>query len=166
MMLLDFYIEGKTLLFVKRDRKEIYFLNLLIAFVTIALLGMGFEFIPLEWLRDGLQRGTAILLFYRVWSRQGTENKRPHNSKYFLYIINNELVYERITPEREGLKTDNKLTNFDIINFLDEKGTEIKIISKNKLPWENRKVQISKEYLPFKKQIIDYLNTNYTKKNA
>ena len=163
MVLLDFYIEGKTLLFVKRNRKEIFLLNLLIALGTIFILGNVYHLIPIVWLRDVLLYVTALFLFYTVWSKQGTENQRPHNSKYFLYIINNELIYERITPKKEGLKLDNKLTNFDIINFLDEKGTEINIISKNILPWGNRKVQISKEYLPFKQEIIEYLNTNFTK---
>jgi hypothetical protein len=54
-----------------------------------------------------------------------TEKYRPKNSKYSLYIINQNFIYERVTPEKEGFNSDNEIANFEIVKFIDEKGSVI-----------------------------------------
>jgi energy-coupling factor transporter transmembrane protein EcfT len=162
MKQIDFYKEGTTLLYVKRDNEE----NSIYLILMLGIIGVFsmiiIESLKISWLVNILKFIVIgfIILIYVI--KIFTEKNRPQNSKYFLYIINEELFYERITPEKEGFNNDNELTNFDIVKFIDEKGSVIKIISNKELPWEKRKIQIAKEYLPFKHQIIKYLNKNYT----
>ena len=162
MQYLDFYKEGTTLLYVKRDNEE----NSIYQILMLGIIGffsmIMIESLNISWLVNMLKFIVIgfIILIYVI--KIFTEKNRPQNSKYFLYLINYELFYERITPEKEGFNKDNELTNFEIVKFIDEKGSEIRIISNNELPWENRKVQISKEYLSHKKAVIEFLNRNYT----
>lgn len=159
---LDFYKEGTTLLYVKRDIEENYFFQLLCFVVTMVCCMYMIELIKVSWfvsILKSIALGVLLIIFVIKFF---TEKNRPQNSKYFIYIINGDLIYERITPEKEGYNKDNDLTNFEIVKFIDEKGSEIKIISNIPLPWENRKVQVAKEYLSYKKEILELLNTNHT----
>ena len=162
MKFTELYKEGTTLLYVKSDIEENYFYQILMLVILSAFSGFLIEQLKITWVITILK--FIVLGFYTLifGIKIFTENKRPQNSKYFLYLINNELFYERITPEKEGFNKDNKLINFKIVKFIDEKRSEVKIISNNKLPWEKRKVYISKEYLPHKKEVIEFLNRNYT----
>lgn len=162
MKFTDFYQEGTTLLFVKRDNEENYFYQLFYFIVSAGFSMFILGQIPISWLANVLKGIVIVFLLLVFFIKDMTEKNRPQNSKHFIYIINGSLIYERITPEKEGYNKDNDLTNFEIVKFIDEKGSEIKIISNNELPWGKRKIQISKEYMPYKPQIIKYLNKNYT----
>lgn len=162
MKFTEFYKEGSTLLFIKRDIWENGF-NL---FFFMICFFLSAELCVLVWKNNNIVRITMnildIIIVFIILIGFLTEKNRPQNSKYFLYIINGELYYERITPEREGYNKHNELINFEIVKFIYEKGTEIKIISNNSLPWGNRKVYLSKEYMPYKNEVVDFLNRNYT----
>lgn len=162
MKQIDFYKEGTTLLYVKRDNHESSWRNTLTVIIILIFWGFVLRQFPKTWITDTLFFGVAGFLFLWIIAIDFTEKNRPQSSKYFLYLINNKLFYERITPEKEGFNKDNGLINFKIVKFIDEKRSEVKIISNNKLPWEKRKVYISKEYLPHKKEVIEFLNRNYT----
>ena len=162
MKFTEFYKEGTTLLFVKRDNEENFINQLFYFIVSGGASAFILDQIPISWLANVLKGIVMVFLVLYFFIKEMTEKNRPQNSKYFTYIINGCLIYERITPEKEGFNMDNNLTNFEIVKFIDDKGSEIKIISNNNLPWENRKVYISKEYLPYKQQVIKYLNKNYT----
>ena len=162
MKQIDFYKEGTTLMYVKRDIQENFFLNLLSIFMLALFFGFFTLYIPIDWLQKTLFIGVSVFLLFWLFAKDFTEKSRPQNSKYFLYVINNNFIYERITPEKEGFNKDNELIKFEIVKFIDEKGGGIKIISNKELPWGKRKIQIAKEYLPYKHQIIKYLNKNYT----
>jgi hypothetical protein len=159
---LDFYKEGTTLLYVKRDNEENYFYQLF--WFVVSMVGCMFmiELIKVSWLVSVLKSIALGILLIIFVIKFFTEKNRPQNSKYLITLINFELYYERVTPEKEGFNNGNKLINFDIVKFIDEKGSEIKIISNIPLPWENRKIQVPKEYLPYKKEIVEFLNRNYT----
>lgn len=168
MKKLDFYKEGTTLFYVNKDKEENFFYNML-TMLVIMLGGILFllyaSYLDDNWIEMIIKTSVIIwfiITFLGVFSRFFTEGNRPHHSKYFNTVINSNLYYEKITPEKEGFNPNNQLTNFDIIKFIDEKGDVIKIISNTTLPWGDRKVHISKDYLPYKRQIIDYLNENYT----
>ena len=163
MKQIDFYKEGTELLYVKRDIQENFFLNLLFSSVLALFFGFFTLFIPIDWLQKTLFIGVSVFLLFWLFAKDFTEKSRPQNSKYFLYVINDNFIYERITPEKEGFNKDNELINFEIVKFIDEKGGGIKIISNKELPWEKRKIQIAKDYLPYKQQIIKYLNKNFQK---
>jgi len=162
MKQIDFYKEGTTLLYVKIDKHESSWLNTLTVIIILIFWGFVLRQFPKTWILDTLFFGVAGFLVLWIIAIDSTEKNRPQSSKYFLYLINNKLFYERITPEKEGFNKDNELINFKIVKFIDEKRSEVKIISNNKLPWEKRKVYISKEYLPHKKEVIEFLNRNYT----
>ena len=159
---LDFYKEGTTLLYVKRDIEENYFFQVFAVMVILLPCVLLIEQIKVSWIVTILKSivfGFVLIIFVIKFF---TEKNRPQNSKYLITLINSELYYERITPEKEGFNNGNKLINFDIVKFIDEKESEIKIISNIPLPWENRKIQVPKEYLPYKKEIVEFLNTNFT----
>ncbi len=160
MKKLDFHKEGTTLFYVNRDKGENIFYQLFYSGVVIFML----SFLLITGIFWITTIGKILLFLWFGYCSViiMTEGSRPENSKYFITVINSVLYYEKITPEKEGFNPNNKLINFDIIKFIDDKEDVIKIISNNILPWGNRKVHISKEYLPYKKQIIDYLNENYT----
>ena len=162
MKQIDFYKEGTELLFVKRDIFE----NKVIQILILILIFIGAELTVLLWGGNTvikiIMNTICIIFCIVIVFSLFTEKYRPHNSKYSLYIINQNFIYERVTPEKEGFNSDNEIANFEIVKFIDEKGSVIKIISNKELPWEKRKIQIAKEYLPYKHQIIKYLNKNYT----
>ena len=162
MKQIDFYKEGSTLLYVKRDVEENYFYQIFAGLVILSCSMFMIELLKISWLVTILEFIVFGLIMLIFVIKIFTEKNRPQNSKYYLFIINSELYFERMTPENEGFNPKNELTNFEIVKFIDEKGSEIKIISNNKLPWENRKVQISKEYFPHKKEVLEFLNRNYT----
>jgi hypothetical protein len=165
MKKLDFYKEGTTLFYVNRDKGESFFYNMLIVILGSIILGVYSISLDDDWIGNIIETMidiVFIIIFLLVAYTFFTEGDRPHNSKYFNTVINSNLYYEKITPEKEGFNPNNQLTNFDIIKFINEKGDVLKIISNTTLPWGFRKVHISKEYLPFKKEIVDFLNENYT----
>jgi hypothetical protein len=155
---IDFYKEGTKLLYVNRDYYESYWLRLLF---TLFCCFIFINFIIVFNLPYIVLYIFFALLGLWFFVAMVSEKRRSQNSKYFLYIINNVLFYERITPEKEGFNSKNVLKNFEIVKFIDEKGGEIKILSNKELPWGKRKIQIAKEYLPYKIQIIKYLNLNF-----
>ena len=151
-----FYREGSTLLYVKE--KKVHLIFILLAFLTA--FGGGIFGLP-----DLIVN--IILVLFGLWYVLIilTPNKRPHYSRFHIFILNNELYFERITPSKEGFKEENVLVYYNIIKFLDEKGNKIKVIAKKELPWDKeevRNVYVSKEYLPYKSLIIDYLNNQFT----
>lgn len=165
MIKLDFYKEGTTLFYVKKDIEESFLFNILLFSISFFLVTIAIEITDNDWIGRIIKNlfiVLLVLLSLKVLYNIFTENDRPYNSKYYITVINSKLYYEKITPKKEGFNSNNQLNNFEIIKFIDEKRDVIKIISNNNLPWRNRKVYISKEYLPFKIQVIDYLNENYT----
>lgn len=162
MKKLDFYKEGSTLFYIKRDIRESGFYNILTLCIFSRLCYVLGNNSDINWLKNMFEIISILILLGTLYNIF-TEPFRPENSKYFNTIINSNLYYEQITPKKEGFNPDNQLINFEVIKFIDDKEDVVKIISNNSLPWGNRKVHISKEYLPYKKQIIDYLNENYTK---
>ena len=162
MKFTELYKEGTTLLYVKRDNEENFIFQILWLIISGGLCSFMIEQLKISWLVMILKLiviGFILLIFgIKIF----TEKNRPQNSKYFLYFINDELYYERMTPEREGFNNDNELTNFEIVKFIDESESEVKIISNNELPWGKRNVYISKEYLHHKKEVLEFLNRNYT----
>jgi hypothetical protein len=162
MKQIDFYKEGTELLYVKRDILE----NKVIQILILILIFIVSELNVLLWGGNTvikiIMNTICIICCIVIVFSLFTEKYRPKKSKYSLYIINQNFIYERVTPEKEGFNSDNEIVKFEIVKFIDEKGSLIKIISNKELPWEKRKVHIAKEYLPYKQQIIKHLNKNYT----
>ena len=154
MKQIDFYKEGTELLYVKRDileNKVIQILKLILSIIATQSIVSLFEGNTVIKI---IMNAVWIIVFILFVFLLFTEKYRPTDSKYSLYIINQNFIYERITPEKEGFNSDNEIANFEIVKFIDKKGSVIKIISNKELPWGKRKIQIAKEYLPYKHQII------------
>lgn len=164
MRKLEFYKEGSILLYFKRTVWELIYRRILDFFIfnlfflgvigNLYLIGNQYTLIPI-WTLLGAYLFSLLLLAF-IFPK--ISHKLP---TYYIKHIYNDLYYERFTKESEGFNPENKLTNFDIIRFIDGGNDRVKIYSRKKLPWGKKEIKISKEYLPYKKEVLHFLNENF-----